>query len=171
MRYVAYIRPANQSSQLIMELVNGPDLQKVLQPPNGHSELGVLEIRDMLRQLLEAVCYVHRQGIIHRDLKPANILVAQRKPLRIKLADFSEATRSGSFKPGQFFGTPPYTAPEMIKINGPECTQKVDMFAIGAIALQLLYGFPRSLQKLKQRPHAAIPEFKAMLECVLHWRD
>jgi hypothetical protein len=152
-----------------MELVDGPNLQEVMQPPKGHPQLGVLEIRDMLSQLLGAVCYVHRRGIIHRDLKPANILVAQRNPLRIKLADFSEATMSESFKPGQFVGTPPYTAPEMI--NGPDCTQKVDMFAIGVIALQLLYGLPEALQKLKQRRQVETPVLKAILETILRWRD
>ncbi|KAB5572227.1 kinase-like domain-containing protein, partial [Coniochaeta sp. 2T2.1] len=139
-RYVAYIRPANQSPQLIMELVNGPDLQKVLQQPKDYPELDIWERRDILSQLLGAIRYVHRRGIIHRDLKPANILLAQRNPLRIKLADFGEATKSQPFKPKNPYGTPLYAAPEMI--HGRECTEKVDMFSVGVIALQLLYGLP-----------------------------
>jgi serine/threonine protein kinase len=91
-RYVAYIRPANQSPQLIMELLDGPDLQETSSRHSGYRELDVSERRDTLGQLVDAVRYGHRRGIVHRDLKPANILVAQRSPLRIKLADFERGT-------------------------------------------------------------------------------
>lgn len=32
-------------------------------------------IKEILYQILDAVCYLHDKGIVHRDLKPANILV------------------------------------------------------------------------------------------------
>ena len=38
-------------------------------------ELGPAEIWRLLRQILEALGYIHGRGVIHRDIKPPNIFL------------------------------------------------------------------------------------------------
>ncbi|KAL3443987.1 ankyrin repeat-containing domain protein [Aspergillus insuetus] len=38
--------------------------------------------------LLEGLAVLHQLGITHRDIKPQNVLVAQKDPVRVKIADF-----------------------------------------------------------------------------------
>lgn len=45
----------------------------------------------LLRQILEAIVYIHRQGIIHRDLKPPNVFLDAEGD--VKLGDFGLAVR------------------------------------------------------------------------------
>jgi len=52
------------------------------------------EIFKLLRQVLEALLYVHERGVIHRDLKPANIFLDAEG--NIKLGDFGLATQQSS---------------------------------------------------------------------------
>ena len=42
-------------------------------------------VRDMVRQLLQALAYVHERGFFHRDVKPENVLIQGEV---LKLADF-----------------------------------------------------------------------------------
>jgi len=50
-------------------------------------------LRDIMKQLLTAIKYMHSANYVHRDLKPENILVRKRKngPSEFKLADFGLA--------------------------------------------------------------------------------
>ncbi len=79
-----------------MEYMAGGDLEQRLKSAGGR--LPEAKVRDILRQLLDALSYAHCQGVVHRDLKPANILLAE--PLgdeddeassQIKIADFGLA--------------------------------------------------------------------------------
>ena len=56
---------------LILEWVNGPSLDELLQAqPLTFSQVDVL-----VRGILKGVDEAHRRGIAHRDLKPANIVL------------------------------------------------------------------------------------------------
>ncbi|CAK7229351.1 hypothetical protein SCUCBS95973_007191 [Sporothrix curviconia] len=112
-RYVAYIRLQGQPAQLIMEYVKGPNLEDYLDPENGYPPLDMADVRDILRQLLDAVSYLHGKKVVHRDIKPDNIVLTQRSPIHTKLVDFGLATGKKAFS--TYCGTRFYLAPEVVR--------------------------------------------------------
>ncbi|MDR1412351.1 MAG: serine/threonine protein kinase [Actinomycetes bacterium] len=122
----------------VMELVEGPTLRELLNQLDGQS-MPVAQVYDLMKQLLEAVAYVHKRGIVHRDLKPENIFVTSDE--RIKLADFGIAHVEDSStltQAGTMMGTPAYMSPEQIR--GETVDVGSDVFALGAIAYEMLAG-------------------------------
>ncbi len=51
-------------------------------------------IKDIIKQILSGLSYIHLEGVFHRDLKPQNILINYDKETNkavVKLADFGLA--------------------------------------------------------------------------------
>ena len=48
-----------------------------------------IEVKDIMRQVLSAVAYIHSNGVVHRDIKLDNILLDSQ--LKVKLIDFGFA--------------------------------------------------------------------------------
>ncbi|KAF4609823.1 hypothetical protein G7Y89_g15800 [Cudoniella acicularis] len=95
-----------------------------------------------IRQVLEAVDYLHDNNVVHRDLKPENLLyLTQEHNSDLVLADFGIAkmldskdevltTMAGSFG---------YAAPEVMLKRGHG--KPVDMWSLGVITYTLLCGY------------------------------
>ncbi|KAK2813193.1 hypothetical protein FQN50_000871 [Emmonsiellopsis sp. PD_5] len=95
-----------------------------------------------IRQVLDAVNYLHERNVVHRDLKPENLLYLNPKPdSPLVLADFGIAkmldnpsevltTMAGSFG---------YAAPEVMLKQGHG--KAVDMWSMGVITYTLLCGY------------------------------
>uniref|UniRef100_A0A3P8RNI6 Calcium/calmodulin-dependent protein kinase type IV n=1 Tax=Amphiprion percula TaxID=161767 RepID=A0A3P8RNI6_AMPPE len=120
---------------LVLELVTGGELFDIV-------ERGYYSERDaahVIKQILEAVAYLHENGVVHRDLKPENLLYADLSldaPLKIdfglsKIIDDQVTMKT-------VCGTPGY-CPEILRGNayGPE----VDMWSVGVILYIRLCGF------------------------------
>ncbi len=98
-------------------------------------------------ELLRALDYLHRRGVLHLDLKPENILVPKPEggERGLKLIDFglAEWKRRGVSGPGEFSGTPPYAAPELMLEQGAGPAS--DIYALGMLFHRLFakeFPFP-----------------------------
>nr|WP_290428170.1 serine/threonine-protein kinase [Ramlibacter cellulosilyticus] len=120
---------------LVMEYIQGDDLKHHLDRGVRYSLEQSLKI---VRDLLSALDYAHKQGIVHRDIKPANLLIEPGG--RVKLTDFGvariqdsgEATRTQ----GSMVGTLKYMAPE--QVQGQKIDSRADLFSVGVVLYQLL---------------------------------
>jgi len=122
---------------LILELVTGGELFDQIINKGSYSESDAVNI---IKQILEAVSYLHSHGIAHRDLKPENILVTGKNNDIIKVSDFGLSKDFGKEKLKTACGTPDYVAPEVLR--GGTYDNTVDVWSIGVICYILLCGFP-----------------------------
>jgi tetratricopeptide (TPR) repeat protein len=91
--------------------------------------------KELIRQVVQALSYLHRHHILHRDLKPDNILISANQ---VKVLDFGLATPSYEAQEEETVGTLAYMPPEMIK--GDALSPASDYYALGVLAYELFAG-------------------------------
>ncbi|KPM34348.1 hypothetical protein AK830_g12227 [Neonectria ditissima] len=126
-----------------------------LMKPRGH--LPEQWIIPVLREVAEAVFWVHKQGIIHRDIKCANVFVTEAGS--VQLGDFGVAgiVQTKFDKRSTITGSLHWMAPELFNPTVRYGTE-VDIWAFGSMAYEMACGLP---------PNAAfrdIPRFGAYLK-------
>nr|XP_033815059.1 calcium/calmodulin-dependent protein kinase type 1D isoform X1 [Geotrypetes seraphini] len=124
---------------LVMQLVSGGELFDRIVEKGFYTEK---DASSLIRQVLNAVYYLHRLGIVHRDLKPENLLYySQEEESKIMISDFGLSKMEGK---GDVMstacGTPGYVAPEVLAQK--PYSKAVDCWSIGVIAYILLCGYP-----------------------------
>ncbi|XP_026315522.1 calcium/calmodulin-dependent protein kinase type 1 [Hyposmocoma kahamanoa] len=123
---------------LVMELVTGGELFDRIVEKGSYTER---DASNLIRQVLEAVDYMHTQGVVHRDLKPENLLYySADEDSKIMISDFGLSKIEDSGIMATACGTPGYVAPEVLaqKPYG----KAVDVWSIGVISYILLCGYP-----------------------------
>ena len=133
---VLKVFPPHRSGDVVllpMELATGGDLRRL-------RGAGYLDIIPVLLDIAQALEHAHERGVIHRDLKPGNVLFDARGG--VKLADFGAAgTTSTTAEDARQQGLSPFTAsPEQLRGEAP--TESDDIYGLGALAYELLSGYP-----------------------------
>jgi tetratricopeptide (TPR) repeat protein/tRNA A-37 threonylcarbamoyl transferase component Bud32 len=142
-----------------MPYVDGDSLRRRLE--QGPVPTG--EVVSILRDVARALAYAHGQGIVHRDIKPDNVLLSAGSAT---VTDFgiakaiSAARTDGGGRAttltqvGTSIGTPIYMAPEQAAAD-PNADHRVDLYAFGVMAYELIAGRPPFQGSTPQRLLAA----------------
>jgi serine/threonine-protein kinase len=140
---IDFDQTADGRPYLVMELLEGEDLHAHLRRVGP---LPLPRVVAIVKQIASALAAAHGRGVVHRDLKPENILLANIEGQDgdyVKIVDFGVSkVKSASLrltKGGVMMGTPHYMAPEQAQ-GASDVDERVDQFALGAIAYELLSG-------------------------------
>lgn len=121
-------------SYLVMEFVDGKDLETVLEGTEGMLKEDT--VLDWAIQICDVLIYLHSQqpAIVFRDMKPSNIMLRKQNN-KIALIDFGIAKAFESGQKGTMIGTEGYSPPEQYKgVADP----RGDIYALGATLHHLL---------------------------------
>lgn len=157
---------------IAMQYVEGPTLKQLID-----SGITLEQAVAVIRQVLQAAGYAHRQGIVHRDLKPQNVIVdpeakAVVTDFGIARAGVSEITQTGSV-----MGTPHYLSPE--QAQGFDVTAVSDLYSIGVMLYEALTGrvpfegesavavAMKQVSQMPQRPSSIQPRVSPALDAVV----
>jgi tetratricopeptide (TPR) repeat protein/tRNA A-37 threonylcarbamoyl transferase component Bud32 len=153
----------------VMPHVEGESLREKLA---REGELPVAEAVRILRDVVDALSHAHKHGVVHRDIKPDNILLSERHAL---VTDFgvakavSEATGVHKLTTeGVALGTPAYMSPEQAAAD-KHIDHRADIYAVGAVAYELLTGRPPFTGTTQQEILAA--HVTQAVEPVMKYRD
>lgn len=134
----------NNTFATVLELCTGGDLEDY---SRTHEVLPEKEARAITAQIMSALVYLNTKprSIIHYDLKPANILFDANG--ECKITDFGlskiveEGHTQGMELTSQGAGTYWYLPPECFDLKAtPLISNKVDIWSVGVILYQMLYG-------------------------------
>ena len=140
-----------------MPFIKGESLKTAIELDG---RMSVPEVVRVMYHVGEALDYAHEAGIVHRDIKPANILKSGSYAL---ITDFGVAkalnaamsTQSAMTSTGMAIGTPAYMAPEQLA-GDPTADHRIDIYALGLLAYELLNGKSPFYGTTPQRMLAAV---------------
>ena len=140
-----------------MPFIEGESLRTRL----GGAGLPIQDVIAILRDVTKALAYAHARTIVHRDIKPDNVLLSGGTAV---VTDFGIAKALSASRTagagatltsiGTSIGTPAYMAPEQVA-GDPNLDHRVDLYALGCMAQELLTGKAPFADRTPQKMLAA----------------
>jgi serine/threonine protein kinase len=126
-----------QSLCIVTEFIEGVELFCHVQ---SKIRLPIPEARQIFRQLVNGVSFLHQNGVAHRDLKLENVMLVPTADWQVKIVDFGLAR---AFLPGELVstrcGSEEYAAPEVIRGLGHD-PRASDVWSLGVILYAMIVG-------------------------------
>lgn len=128
---------------LVMELLNGEDLDEILDREGAQTPA---RVKHIMSQVLKSLIEAHQAGIMHRDIKPGNVFIAEipGETDYVKVLDFGiaksrdDSADTSLTATGQVMCSPDYVAPERVRDH--VCFFSSDLYSLGIMMLEMLEG-------------------------------
>jgi calcium/calmodulin-dependent protein kinase I len=140
---------ANDAVHLVLEKMHGEVFRQVIKQAADYSEKDACSV---VKQVLEAVQFLHSKQVLHGDITPENVLAVGDKPDNVKLCGFTLARRMPSN--GEMMCAEEFKAPESL-MRQPVTLQS-DMWSLGCLAYFALSGYPPFADKNTIKLQASI---------------
>jgi len=131
--------------------------------PEGHLQLGWIQIANIGIQVADAVHYAHRHGILHRDIKPANLLLDQEHNVWITDFGLAKAAENNNLtQTGDVVGTLRYMAPEQFEGTSNAVSE---VYSLGITlhelaTLQPAFGQESRMELIRQIMEGSVPSLR-----------
>ncbi len=145
-----------------MEFLEGKSLSAMIKEKG---RLTPAELVPVVRQVADALDYIHTHGFVHRDVKSANIIITpQGTPVLMDFGVAHSASEEQLTARGMILGTPECMSPE--QAGGKTVDGRSDLYSLGVVLYQGLTGvFPHvgdtplmTLHKIVTEPYIPIRE-------------
>ena len=129
---------------VVMQYIDGCTLAYVIIKRFIFNEVSACYI---VLEIAKAISSLHAQSLVHRDIKSENIMID--RDGNIFVCDFgvSRALTKENAMIGTIGGTPFFMAPEILR--GEEYNEKVDIYSLGIVCIDLLTGSYPQPQKIE----------------------
>lgn len=170
---------------IVMQLCAERTLEDWIRRSKTVESRSLVVMKDWIKQLASGLDYLHQKGFIHRDLKPGNVFFSlESKPDHqiLKIGDLGLATKTdgapkitvrqdsdSSAKHTRNVGTRSYMSPE--QIGHQLYTEKVDIFALGLVATELIIPFSTASERIHTFGSFQKGEIPAILDTCPESRD
>jgi response regulator RpfG family c-di-GMP phosphodiesterase/tRNA A-37 threonylcarbamoyl transferase component Bud32 len=121
---------------LVMEFVDGPDLEQLVKT---RGPLSVGKACEIGHQVASALAAAHARGLVHRDVKPTNILIAEGHIAKLLDFGLAQDMRQRLTEPGVLLGTLEYMAPEQAQ-DAHTADIRADLYGLGGVLYWCLSG-------------------------------
>jgi serine/threonine protein kinase len=154
----ADVKKTKKHFYIVMEFCNGGELEKALEKYQLKYGKPFSEeiVQHLMRQIIDAIKYIHNLNIIHRDIKTENIMVNFENEVdqinlnmmnaKAKLIDFGISCYTKKGLAYTVLGNPKGMAPMILNAyhNNKHYTQgydeKADIWSLGSLCYELLLG-------------------------------
>lgn len=122
---------------IVMPFMEGGTLRARIK----RAPLTLIETCTAIREIAEALDYIHSRGIIHRDIKSSNVLLTAEG--NCYLTDFGIARITDDLthltSTGNVLGTVDYVAPELFEIDR-RADARSDLYSLGVLLYEMVTG-------------------------------
>lgn len=135
---VKQVFEANNTAYMVLELIEGDDLQTLIEEGNSFAPD---QIVSMMKKLLLALEHVHAGDILHRDISPDNIMIdTNDQPVLIDFGSAKEEFREVGKAVTELRAVKEGYSPHEFYVAGSTHTPASDLYSLGATFYHLISG-------------------------------
>jgi serine/threonine protein kinase len=130
-----------QAGGLLYYVTPGAKGETLKETLERQTRLSIEEVKEMGRQVAEALSYAHGMGVVHRDIRPESILLSEDQAVVTDFGIAQAVRAAGGERLGQTVrsgGIPYYRSPE--QLLGDEVDERSDVYALGAVLFEAVTG-------------------------------